>query len=488
MKPKHVLMLFTDQQRGDTIHALGNEDIVTPSLDSLANESIVFDKAYTPSPVCVPARLCMLSGQYCARTGNNNNNPLKVYNGEGFYSEFTKAGYNSCCIGKMHNYNDMYASLGFKKRISQEELSDDRDDYTNWLVNSPYKNVFDYGGQRSEMYYIPQVSQLPMEAHPTQWIGDRSVEFINNCNPDEPMFLVSSFIHPHPPFCPPAPWNKIYRTPIRRAHQPEDRDSYEDLLRNRYTLDAMGISPRLLETLIQHYYACISFVDYQIGRIIQALKDKGMYEDTIILFAADHGDLMGDFRSMGKRTMLDGASHIPFLLRVPGMSHEIRHDPASLVDIAPTLLKLSGIDYDPAEYDGVCLTEDKHDVVYSQYSTGPSSTYMVASSYDKLVYTGIGGRYFYFDSFPETKNKYDSENPRVAELKKLLDAHMASDACPEVNPTVIQSPARQEPLSFYPKLNDHSNRRDEEFARMPEGYTITLAEHEWDSSAIVAEK
>ena len=282
MKRKHVLMFFTDQQRYDTIHALGNDEIVTPALDQLRGDAIVYDKCYTPSPVCVPARLSMLSGQYCARTGNNTNNKAQVYNGEGFYSEFTKAGYNSCCIGKMHYYTDLYAPMGFKKRLSQEEMAHPDDDYTKWLKASPYKNVFDYNGQRTELYYIPQVSQLPMEAHPTQWVGDRSVEFIESCNPDEPMFLVSSFIHPHPPFCPPAPWNKMYRHPIRRAFQPEDRDSYEDLLRNRYTLDALGISPRRLELLNQHYYACISFVDYQVGRIIQALKDKGMYEDTII--------------------------------------------------------------------------------------------------------------------------------------------------------------------------------------------------------------
>ena len=405
MKRKHVLMFFTDQQRYDTIHALGNDEIVTPALDQLSGDAIVYDKCYTPSPVCVPARLSMLSGQYCARTGNNTNNKAQVYNGEGFYSEFTKAGYNSCCIGKMHYYTDLYAPMGFKKRLSQEEMAHSDDDYTKWLKASPYKNVFDYNGQRTELYYIPQVSQLPMEAHPTQWVGDRSVEFIESCNPDEPMFLVSSFIHPHPPFCPPAPWNKMYRHPIRRAFQPEDRDSYEDLLRNRYTLDALGISPRRLELLNQHYYACISFVDYQVGRIIQALKDKGMYEDTIIMYSSDHGDLMGDYRSMGKRTMLDGASHIPFLLKVPGMAHERRTEVCSLVDVAPTLLSLCDIPYDKAEYDGVNLMDEHHDVVYSQYSSGPSATYMVASNHDKLVYSAIGDRYFYFDSFPEAHDR-----------------------------------------------------------------------------------
>ena len=113
MKRKNVLMIFTDQQRADTIHALGNENIVTPALDSIANEAIVFDKCYTPSPVCVPARLCMKAGQYCARTGNNNNNPNIAYDGEGFYKRFTDAGYNTCAIGKMHNSPVLYDKMGF---------------------------------------------------------------------------------------------------------------------------------------------------------------------------------------------------------------------------------------------------------------------------------------------------------------------------------------------------------------------------------------
>lgn len=476
MKKKHVLILFTDQQRRDTIHALGNEQIVTPALDAIANEAVVFDRAYTPSPVCVPARMAMLAGQYCARTGNNTNDKHKVYEGEGFYAEFTKAGYNSFCVGKMHYNPDLYAPLGFRKRLSQEEMAHPDDDYTKWIKSGPFKSVKDYNGQRTELYYMPQVSQLPMEAHPTQWVGDRAVEFLEGVDPEEePVFLMASFIHPHPPFCPPAPWNKMYRGPFGKTpFVPEDPNSYEDMLRNKYTCDALGISPRRLEVLYQHYYACVSFLDYQIGRIIDMLKKKGMYDDTIIVFSSDHGDLMGDYRSMGKRTMLDGAANIPFLLKVPGQEHVIRHDPASLVDLAPTLLSACGIAYDKAEYDGVDLMTEQHEEVYSQYSNGTLATYMVASGHDKLVYSAIGNRYFYFDSFPDAVDKYDESNPRVMELKAKLDAHMASDKGNVSETGERQSPARQEKYSFYPQLDDQRNYMEEEMARMPEGYKITL--------------
>ena len=481
MKRKNVLMIFTDQQRADTIHALGNENIVTPALDSIANEAVVFDRCYTPSPVCVPARLCMKAGQYCARTGNNNNNPNIAYDGEGFYKRFTDAGYNTCAIGKMHNSPVLYDGMGFRKRISQEELSHPDDDYTNFIVNSPYKHVFDYMGQRSDMYYIPQISQLPAEVHPTQWIGDNCVDFIKNANTDEePIFLVASFIHPHPPFAPPAPWNKMYRKNVRDPFVPEDPDSYEDMLRNKYTCDALGISPRRLELLNQYYYACVSFVDYQIGRIIAELKAKGIYDDTIIMFSSDHGDMMGDYGSMGKRTMLDAAARIPFLLKIPGKDHEIRYDPASLVDVAPTLLAACGIDFDPADFDGVNLMTDSHELVYSQYGNGTVGIYMVASGKDKLVYSAVGNRYFYFDSFPDAVDKYDESNERVMYLKQKLDEYIASDVCTEIETEPKVSPARQAKYSFYPPLNDHIRRAEEERGRMPEGYDIVIGSKQTD--------
>ncbi|MBR4033886.1 MAG: sulfatase-like hydrolase/transferase, partial [Clostridia bacterium] len=208
--PKHILFIFTDQQRRDTIRALGNENIQTPSLDAIANTSTVYENAITPSPVCVPARLSMYAGQYPARTGCNNNYKDLAYKGDGFYSELTRAGWQTCAVGKMHHSSDPYSLMGFTKRYTQEEMSHPDDDYTKYIKeNYPY--VFDYNGQRSEFYYVPQVSQLPAEAHPTQWVGDRSIDFLDEADPEKNVFLMASFIQPPPPFCPPAPWNKLYR-------------------------------------------------------------------------------------------------------------------------------------------------------------------------------------------------------------------------------------------------------------------------------------
>lgn len=470
---KHLLILMTDQLRPDALGAYGNRYVQTPTLDALAAESVIFDRAITPSPVCVPARLSLLSGQYANRHGNSNNNPGLSYRGEGFYSMLTKAGFNSCCVGKMHHVWDRYGSLGFARRDTQEELSHPDDDYTAFIEQN-YPGVFDYNGMRSEMYYVPQISQLPAEAHPTQWIGDRSVEFIENCDPDKPTFLMSSFIHPHPPFCPPAPWNKLYRSDkLPAPFIPEDTSELKPLLHKTFDTDRLGISPLDALRLKNFYYACVSFVDYQISRIIDALRRRGMYDDTVILFISDHGECLGDYRNMGKRTMLSSASAIPFMLRVPGMAPGHRSDPVSLVDVAPTLLSLFGVPYDPSEFDGVNILKDRHELVYSQYNCHEKGAYMVAGETDKLIYHGARKQYYYFDRSPETHDLYPelAGTERVKYLKEKLDAYRAADTGKADAPASGESAAVN---YFGVSRMDHNARLAKEAARIPEGYTIDL--------------
>ncbi len=472
---KHVLILFTDQQRYDTIGAYGNPHIQTPNLDKLVADSIVFERCITPSPVCVPARLSLMSGQYPARTGNNNNNKKSKYTGRGFYSELTDAGYNSCCIGKMHNKWDAYGSMGFGSRHTQEELSDFDDDYTQFIINSPYRNVFDYNGQRSEMYYVPQISQLPAEAHPTQWVGDRSVEFLEDCNPEEPVFLFSSFIHPHPPFCPPAPWNKLYRTEdIPAPFVPDNYREFKPLVHRPFGSeeDALDISKKDALRLKNFYYACVSFVDYQIGRIIDTLKKKGMYDDTLIIFTSDHGEFLGDYANYGKRSMLDAAAHVSLVMHLPGEGHSKRSDPASLVDIAPTVLSWAGVDYDREEYDGIDLLSQSHEYVFSQYN-GPENggVYMIATANDKLIFDSGRANYYYFDEIPEKVNKYDENCPHIRDLRERLMKYFESDVGELPNQGAGK---KKRPSDFGVAWADHVARHDEEAARIPEGYRINL--------------
>ena len=214
------------------------------------------------------------------------------------------------------------------------------------------------------------------------------------------------------------------------------------------------------------------------------LESPGWYDDTVILFIADHGETLGDYRHAGKRTMLSSANRIPFILRVPGTEGGERSDPVSLVDVAPTLLSLFGIDYDPAEFDGIDILSGKHQEVYSQYECGEKACYMVAAEKDKLIYSREYDKYAYFDECPEHVNKYDEGGERVAYLKALLDAHMANDKCDIAkNPMKKDGggPKKKKIQDFGNGRMDHVFRADEEIARIPEGYRIDMRRFEGET-------
>lgn len=471
---KHILLLITDQQRWDTIAALGNPYIQTPNLDALVRDAAVFTRCTTPSPVCVPARLSLFAGQYPARTGCNNNNAENQYSGTGFYEKITGAGYQSCCVGKMHHLIDPYGPMGFEIRHTQEELADPRDDYAGF-IREKYPWVFDYHGMRSEMYYVPQISPLPPKDHPTQWIGDRSVEFIQNRDKSRPMFLMSSFIHPHPPFAPPAPWQKLYRQDPPPPFSPEDGAlaGFRDLLGDRCSCQRLMISEQDLLRMKNYYYACVSFVDYQIGRILQALQEQEMYDDTLIVFTSDHGDMMGDYRAVGKRSMVEPSSRIPLLIRRPGQPPQRRCDPCSLVDIAPTLLQYAEIPYEAEDYDGLDLFGDTvHDYVYSQYGCGEDGTYMITNGSEKLVYHSSKQRYYFFEILPEERDAYDPDNPRVRKMQRLLEAYMAKESNGSLHSETYEPVTKTHP--HYPGRMDQAIFHDAELAAIPEGYTVDL--------------
>lgn len=469
---KHVLVLFFDQFRYDGIGANGNPYIQTPALDALAAESVRFDRCMTPSPVCVPARLSMLAGQYPARTGNANNNPKLQYEGEGFYATMTRNGYDSCGVGKMHYVWDTLGNIGFKQRYVQE--AQQNDDYFKFIKDSPYSHVCDYIGQRGDMYYVPQINQLPPKYHMAQWVGDRSIDFLDECDPEKDnIFLFSSFFHPHPPFAPPAPWNKLYRDyngiEPAKAKMQYDPCVFAPLLYDRFAMDRLGVSELDLMRLRNYYYACISFGDYQVGRLIAKLKEKGMYDDTLIIMASDHGEMLGDYGTLGKRAMFNGAAHIPFMIKVPGHAPEIRHDACSLVDIAPTVLSWAGIDYDKNEFDGVDLLSERHTEVYSQYDSGINGVYMVADERDKLVYHAKERMYFYFRDNDESESLYKKyeKDEHVVELRKKLDAYIASDRCIPNDKTKYPSF-----VPFGSTLVDHPFTYEEECSYIPEPYKI----------------
>ena len=417
----NILLLFTDMQRADTIHALGNPVIRTPALDRLATEGTAFTNCFTPSPVCVSARCCMHYGLYPQRTGLYRNGRMMDDNGASFPALLGGEGYRTHAVGKCHFTPDRDGLRGFQTRLSQEEnLSDpEKDDYCRFLRENGYDSI-EPQGTRGEMYYIPQVSHLPAEVHPSQWVGDRSVDFVEEASRgDRPWMLFSSFIHPHPPLAPPKPWHKLYRAPLMPLpNVPQDWESLHTWVnrhQNRYKYRDQGIDTNLVRLIKAYYYATISFVDYQIGRILAALESCGQLDDTLIVLTADHGEYLGDYNCFGKRSMHDAPARVPLLVRHPERfaSGTVCARAANLVDLFPTFTAAAGIDTADVELDGVDLQtlatgETDRERVYSQYDSGARGIYMVVDAGWKYFYSAADDREFLFDRTTdpqETRNK-----------------------------------------------------------------------------------
>jgi len=419
MSQPNIVFIFTDQMRADAVAAAGNPIIKTPNLDRIAAEGAMFSSAYSPSPVCVPARCSMIHGQYTDKTGCFENNYAMPDDRPSFMAALTDAGYRTHGIGKMHFMPDPHALRGFQSRQRQEEIlrTVADDEYLTYLHGEGFDYIHDAHGVRGPMYYIPQTAQMPARCHPTQWIGDRSVEFIEGADDSQPFLLWTSFIHPHPPFAPPTPWHKLYEPALmplpKRPTDAEALQIYINRFQNRYKYRDQGLDDNLLRVMKAHYYACVSFIDFQVGRLLDALERTDRLDNTLIVFTSDHGEFLGDYNCFGKRAMHDAASRVPLLARLgerfaPGAMCDT---PTNLVDVMPTLLAAAGVDVNGLDLDGADLAaiaagEQSDRTVYSQHDAGPTGVHMAVNSCWKYFYSAADRREFLFDrDGDETRNR-----------------------------------------------------------------------------------
>ena len=436
----NILLVFTDQQRYDSIAALGNPVIRTPVLDRLTHEGTAFERCYTPSPVCVSARCSLVTGMQPHRTGVVDNMAIPQHL-PGFITALHERGYQTHGVGKMHFTPDPRRMWGFESRdISEEGMEDD--DFKESLRAAGFGHVDDANGVRGEYYYLPQVSQLPAHLHNSHWVADRSIEFLKRRDPARPFFLWSSFIKPHPPFEVPTPWNKLYRgaemLPPFRPEGYENLLSFWNRVQNRYKYRDAGQDDHLLRTMRAAYYAQVSFLDYNLGRILEALGEE--INHTLVVVTSDHGELLGDYGSFGKRCMLDAAARVPMIARWPGhfSAGGRATSPASLIDLCPTFLNAAGIACHHVDPEGATLMmvaghRFKHRYVYSQFSRRHTGLYLITDGRWKYSYSAADRKEWLFDLHLDPRESHNlAYNPayrrKAIELRETLVARFERDS------------------------------------------------------------
>lgn len=427
----NILLLFTDQQRFDTIAALGNPYIQTPVLDRLVREGTAFTSAYCPSPVCMASRCSLLLSQWPHQTGCVGNTPMPQ-DRTSFMEILLDAGYQTHGVGKMHFGPDSRKLWGFESRdYSEEGGMRQGDDYCDFLRESGYDHIMDAHGVRSEWYYVPQPSQLPERLHHSWWVADRSIQFLRTRDRKRPFFLWASFIKPHPPFEVPAPWYRLYRAvEMPFPYMPAD---YEDLLtfwnkvQNRYKYRDQGFDGNLVRLIRAAYYACISAVDYNVGRILHELCEQEELDNTLVVYTSDHGELLGDYGSYGKRCILDPAARVPLIVRYPErFPQNVKCDTlASLVDIAPTFLAAAGIG-SQAEHVGVDLAalaagQTGRDALLCQFQQGPVGVYGLITEHWKYFFSAADNREWLIPRHPgEMDQRNLAENNAYADVLEQM--------------------------------------------------------------------
>ena len=359
---KNLLFILTDQQRRDTMRCYGNDWIDTPNLDALAESSFVFENAYVTQPVCTPARGSILTGLYPQTTGLIKNN-ISLDPKVPTLAELVSDEYGCAHYGKWHLGNDAFPQHGFEDWLSIEDHHRQRysdrvrrsreADYNLWLrergVEPPVSPV-------SYERWLPGAN-LPEELTQAAYLGGEASRFLREHDGNRPFVLYVSFFEPHPPYM--GPLDDLY-DPCSLPVDPGflRRPTLGSLLNRARAdyymggnLNPLGIEGGDLHDLTSEagwrklraqYFANVTLVDRNVGRILRTLEECGYADDTAVVMTSEHGEMAGDHGMLEKRSLYEEASRVPLLMRVPWLNSGQSRVPGSIsqIDLVPTLLDL----------------------------------------------------------------------------------------------------------------------------------------------------
>lgn len=425
MKP-NVLLIMVDQMRADCLSILDHPVVDTPNIDQLARDGVLFNHAYAATPSCVPARASLLTGmsqQSTGRVGYEDRIPWEYEHT--IADEFTKAGYHTQAVGKMHTYptrnlcgfhnivlHDGYMHYNrFKHETTVAESFDQTDDYLPWLREraGSHVDITDLGLDCNSSTVV-RPWHLAEELHPTNWVTTQSIDFLRRRDPAKPFFLKMSYVRPHPPFDPPQVYFDMYRDVEFPDPPIGDWTDIEDHIKEGLNpVTAKGIVPkRRFKQAQAAYYALITHIDHQIGRFLMAMEEYGVRDNTVILFASDHGELLGDHHLFRKTLPYEGSTKIPFIIsdkgNFLGVEKNIQMDQAvEMRDIMPTLLEAASIDI-PHTVEGKSVlplwrkeTSEWRDYIHGEHEHGERSYHYITNGKEKYIWYSQTGVEQFFD-------------------------------------------------------------------------------------------
>ena len=463
----NVVIVMTDQQRYDSLGCYGCKAAHTPNLDRLAQQGVLFEKCYVSNPICTPSRASMMTGKTVPGHG-----VYRLYDNLPqdqvlFTKRLQHAGYNTALFGKLHVSGRLYEA---RKRHPNNGF-----DIYEWClepsihIDSPFNGYTRWLRKKDPEFYQRlkrlgrKLHRIPRELHMTHWSAERTIELVRNSRPDRPFFALMSVFDPHNPYrgYPPEMAGLIDESKIRDPiTQPGTggEPAVIDHERERSYLGRFSeFSAQELRTMRRDYHATIALFDAEVGRVLEAIDQKGIADNTLVIFTSDGGDMLGDHRLFVKGAFFyDPSVRVPLVMRWPGRLPAGKRiaEIVQLQDLAATILAAAGLlskdvqNQMPESHDLVALAAGKvpkvHDYAICTYrNTGLFNTAMYPDPpiygtmlrdkrYKLTVYLNapgadkpIDGQLFALEKDPnELHNLWDSPSHQAVRLRltdKLLE-------------------------------------------------------------------
>jgi arylsulfatase A-like enzyme len=435
----NILLLMTDQQRGDCLGVDGHPCLMTPSMDALAGEGIRFERGYSTCPACIPARRSLMSGLHPQTHGM-----VAFVEGQAWDYPATlpqllrDGGYQTGLVGRtMHLFPA-------RKRYGFEEMTyakgSQESDYTEYVDRQAPEAGGAYSGGVMNNDWTARPWHLPEQLHHTHWTVNEALRFLRRRDPSRPWFLAVTFQAPHPPLIPPD----FYFQRYLRAELPEPAvGDWEDRpvfaggapLVNSNRVDLRGEALRSCQA---GYFGLINHVDDQIRRLLAAEAGMVDLRNTLVVFTSDHGEMLGDHYFFRKGMPYEGAARSPFILRPPGNWAQAARGqssalPVCLEDLMPTLLEAGGVAV-PQGLDGRSLLPilrgqeggPWREALHLEYAgTGAYPFHALTDGREKYIWFSQSGREQLFDLRSDPHELHDlaqssSNGARVAEWRGRL--------------------------------------------------------------------
>jgi choline-sulfatase len=445
MTARNVLFIISDQHQQKATGCYGHPFVKTPNIDKLAAAGTRFTTAYTNSAICVPSRAAIATGRYVHDTGCWDNAHPYIGQAKSWHHMLRENGLSATSIGKLHFRNETDPT-GFIEQVAPMHIVDGIGDVRSCIkrpMSPPFqasKTASRIGpGESPYTEYDREIATLTGD-----WLKAKA-----DGGDGKPWALFCSFVCPHPPHIAPPEFYEMYPTdslPVPKLSEPDSPVHPWIHLQERNRNHNDFLTDETRRILMASYYGCISYLDQNIGRVLDALADSGLADDTIVVYTTDHGENLGTRRLWGKSNMYEEACALPMIVAGPDVpAGKVCRTPVTQVDIAPTILDATGLGYVAAAegLPGRSMLElaqagdDPDRVAFSEYyaAAADRAAFMIRKGrYKYIHYAGYDAELFDLETDPEELNNIAADPAHravAAEYEAILRSMVDPEALDE---------------------------------------------------------